>query len=135
MRKRIKKYVLIFLGITFVILGVIGAILPILPTTPFLLLALACFANSSPKFHKILLNNRWFGADLQQWEENRSIARSSKIKAMVLIVVTFAVSIGILHGRLQLQFGLLFLGSLLLVFMWRLKEAKPILIKESDIKD
>ncbi len=135
MRKRIKKYVLIFLGIMFVILGVIGAILPILPTTPFLLLALACFANSSPKFHKILLNNRWFGADLQQWEENRSIARSSKIKAMVLIVVTFAVSIGILHGRLQLQFGLLFLGSLLLVFMWRLKEAKPILIKESDIKD
>jgi len=132
MRKKIKKYVLIFLGIMFVILGVIGAILPILPTTPFLLLALACFANSSPRFHKILLNNRWFGRDLQQWEENRSIARTSKIKAMILIVVTFAVSIGILHGRLQLQLGLLFLGSLLLIFMWRLKEAKPISIKTID---
>jgi len=129
MRKKIKKYVLIFLGIMFVILGVIGAILPILPTTPFLLLALACFANSSPRFHAILLNNRWFGRDLQQWEENRSIARTSKIKAMILIVVTFAVSIGILHGRLHLQLGLLFLGSLLLIFMWRLKEAKPIAIK------
>jgi len=129
MRKKIKKYVLIVLGVMFVIFGVIGAILPILPTTPFLLLALACFANSSPRFHKILLNNRWFGRDLQQWEENRSIARTSKIKAMILIVVTFAVSIGILHGRLHLQLGLLFLGSLLLIFMWRLKEAKPIAIK------
>ena len=120
------------LGVTFVILGMIGALLPVLPTTPFLLLALTCFANSSPRFHKILLNNRWFGNDLQQWEENRSIARASKIKAMMLIVVTFAMSIGILHGRVQLQFGLLLMGSILLLFMWRLKETEVICIKNSD---
>jgi len=120
------------LGITFVILGMIGALLPVLPTTPFLLLALTCFANSSPRFHKILLNNRWFGNDLQQWEENRSIARGTKIKAMMLIVVTFAMSIGILHGRIQLQFGLLLMGSILLLFMWRLKETENICIKNSD---
>jgi len=120
------------LGVTFVILGMIGALLPVLPTTPFLLLALTCFANSSPRFHKILLNNRWFGNDLQQWEENRSIARASKIKAMMLIVVTFAWSIGILHGRVQLQFGLLLMGSILLLFMWRLKETEVICIKNSD---
>jgi len=132
MRKKIKKYLLMSLGVTFVILGMIGALLPVLPTTPFLLLALTCFANSSPRFHKILLNNRWFGNDLQQWEENRSIARASKIKAMMLIVVTFAWSIGILHGRVQLQFGLLLMGSILLLFMWRLKETEVICIKNSD---
>jgi len=132
MRKKIKKYLLMSLGVTFVILGMIGALLPVLPTTPFLLLALTCFANSSPRFHKILLNNRWFGNDLQQWEENRSIARASKIKAMMLIVVTFAMSIGILHGRVQLQFGLLLMGSILLLFMWRLKETEVICIKNSD---
>ena len=132
MRKRIKKYTLLLLGITFVTLGIIGAVLPILPTTPFLLLALACFANSSPRFHQMLLNNRWFGSALQQWEDSHSITRSSKIKAMIMIVLTFAVSIGILDGRLQLQLGLLVMGSLLLLFIWRLKEAevKPIRITD-----
>ena len=124
MRRRIKKYLLLIFGLLFVTLGILGAILPILPTTPFLLLALACFANSSPRFHQMLLNNRWFGAALRQWEENRSITRASKLKAMILIVLTFTLSIVILHGKLQLQLGLLTMGSILLTFMWRLKEAE-----------
>ena len=132
MRKKIKKLLLTLLGIVFVILGIIGALLPILPTTPFLLLALACFANSSPRFHHMLLNNRWFGSALRQWEENRSITRASKVKAMILIVFTFALSIGILNGRPQLQLGLLLMGSILLTFIWRLKEAEVILAITSD---
>jgi len=132
MRKKIKKYLLMSLGVVFVILGMIGVLLPLLPTTPFLLLALACFANSSPQFHKALLNNRWFGPGLQQWEENRSIARASKIKAMMLIVVTFAVSIGILHDRVQLQIGLFLMASILLLFIWRLKETEAISINNTD---
>lgn len=129
MRKKIKKYILLFSGIFFVLLGVVGAVLPVLPTTPFLLLALACFANSSPRFHKLLLNNRWFGNDLRQWEENRSIKRRSKFKAMFMIVVTFSISIAILHDRLQLQLGLLCLASILLVYMWRMKEVEIISVK------
>ena len=132
MRKRIKKYILTLLGLLFVALGIIGAVLPVLPTTPFLLLALACFANSSPRFHHKLLNNRWLGAALQQWEANRSITRSTKIKAMLMIVVTFAVSIGVLHGRLPLQLGLLTLGSILLVFIWRLKEDQAVTVPVND---
>ncbi len=126
MRKKIKKYLLTLFGLLSLTLGIIGAVLPILPTTPFLILALACFANSSPRFHKMLLNNRWFGSALQQWEESRSITRTSKLKAMILVVLTFSLSIGILHGKLQLQIGLLVVGSILLAFMWRLKEAKAI---------
>ena len=126
MRRRIKKYLLLVFGLIFVTLGLIGAVLPILPTTPFLLLALACFANSSPRFHQMLLNNRWFGATLHQWEENRSITRASKRKAMILIILTFTLSITILHGKLQLQLGLLVMASILLTFMWRLKEAESV---------
>ena len=113
-------------GLLSLTLGIIGVALPILPTTPFLILALACFANSSPRFHKMLLNNRWFGSALQQWEESRTITRASKLKAIKLVVLTFSLSIGILHGKLQLQIGLLVIGSILLAFMWRLKEAKAI---------
>jgi len=132
MRKRIKKYFLTLFGLMCVALGIIGAVLPILPTTPFLILALACFAKSSPRFHQQLLNNRWFGADLQQWEQSRTINRRSKVKAMLLIVLTFAVSIGVLHGRLPLQLGLLTLGCILLIFMWRLKEARIIVVRVDD---
>jgi len=126
MRKQIKKYLLILCGLLSIALGIIGAVLPILPTTPFLILALACFANSSPRFHKMLLNNRWFGSALQQWEEDRTITRASKLKAMVLVVLTFSISIGVLHERLQLQLGLLVLGSILLAFMWRIRESQTI---------
>jgi len=134
MRKRIKKYLLIFFGLLFIVLGVIGAVLPILPTTPFLILALACFANSSPRFHQRLLNNPWFGSALQQWEQNRSISRNSKSKAILLIILSFAISITVLHGRLYLQLGLLLLGCILLIFIWRIKEAEMIAVTITDKK-
>ena len=132
MRKRIKKYILLVMGLLSVLLGVVGALLPILPTTPFLILALACFAKSSPRFHAMLLNNPWFGAALQQWEASRTITRAIKIKAMLLVVLTFAASIGVLYGRLHLQLGLLLLVCVLLVFMWRLKEAEVVEVSVRD---
>ena len=126
MNKYIKKYLLLCFGLFFVALGLIGAFLPILPTTPFLILALTCFANSSPRFHQMLLNNRWFGPALQQWENSRSLSRASKHKALILIIISFSLSITILYGRLYLQLGLLVLGSILIVIIWHLKEAEGI---------
>ncbi len=60
-------------GILCVVLGAIGIPLPLLPTTPFLLLAAACFARSSPTLHQWLLNNAVFGPIIQDWEERRCI--------------------------------------------------------------
>jgi len=131
MRKHIKKYSLITLGIFFVILGVIGAVLPLLPTTPFLILALSCFAKSSPRFHQALLNNRFFGEPLRQWEENRSLTRRTKIKAAALIILTFSISIFILQDKPPLQIGLSSLAVVLLFFIWRLKEINKAHIKVS----
>ncbi len=125
MTKTLKKYLLISLGSIFVLLGILGVFLPLVPTTPFLLVAVACYANSSPQLHRKLLNNRYFGSTLKQWEENKSISRSAKIKAMSLIAVTFAISIGVLHQKILLQAGLTVLGICLLIYMWRLKESSP----------
>lgn len=123
MRTKIKHILLIILGWLFIFLGVIGAMLPLLPTTPFLILALACFAESSPRFHRMLLNNKWFGPALEQWEQTKTIRRTIKHKVMLLIIVSFGISIFVLSGRASLQLMLVSFCVILLFFVWRLKES------------
>jgi uncharacterized protein len=72
-------------------LGILGAVLPLLPTTPFVLLAAACFARSSKRFHRWLLKNRTFGPIIKRWESERTI--SPRVK--VITVVTLAFTLGI----------------------------------------
>jgi uncharacterized membrane protein YbaN (DUF454 family) len=76
-----KKGLLIVLGWVFVGLGVLGVALPVLPTTPFMLLALWCFARSSQRFHDWLYFHRVFGPPLQKWERHRVIPASAKFIA------------------------------------------------------
>jgi uncharacterized membrane protein YbaN (DUF454 family) len=110
------------LGWLFVVLGVIGAMLPILPTTPFLIVALALFSKSSPRFHQMLLNNAKFGPILRQWENNKTLSRKTKHKAFFLIIITFSVSVAIFNNKIQLQLLLVGIAIVLLFFLWRVKE-------------
>jgi uncharacterized membrane protein YbaN (DUF454 family) len=80
-------------GIVFVAVGAIGVVLPLLPTTPFLLLAAYCFARSSTKLHDWLLNHRSFGPLINNWDQHGSIDRRSKRIAIVVIVLTAVISI------------------------------------------
>jgi len=125
MHKALNRYLLISLGWLCVILGAIGAFLPILPTTPFLILALACFSKSSPRFHKMLLNNKWFGPILQEWEKNKTVSRQVKLRAMVLVIASFGISILILSGRIGLQLMLFAIGFSALWLIYRLNESEP----------
>ncbi|EEF80969.1 YbaN family protein [Methylophaga thiooxydans] len=124
MRQKIKQYLFISLGWAFVVLGAIGAVVPLLPTTPFLILALACFAENSPRFHNMLLHHRWFGPALQQWEKNHTIRHSVKKKVYLLIIVTFGISITVLWGRPWLQLMLVGICLILLWFISRIKESE-----------
>jgi len=122
LQKNMQKNLLMLLGWFFVLLSVIGLLLPILPTTPFLILALALFANSSPKFHQMLLNNQWFGPVLKQWEDNKTVTRSIKIRAILLVLISFSISIFLVREYWMLQIMLLIIASILLYYIWRLKE-------------
>ncbi|MDC9726235.1 MAG: YbaN family protein [Candidatus Thioglobus sp.] len=122
MKKTIQKNLFISLGWIFVILAAIGVILPILPTTPFLILALALFAKSSPKFHQMLLEHPWFGDLLRQWEKTKTVSRKIKIRASLLTVVSFSISIYLVREVRLLQWMLLAIAAILLFFIWRLKE-------------
>lgn len=84
------RYVFLCLGWFFVTLGVIGAFLPVMPTTPFLLLAVACFARSSPKLEAWLMEHKTFGPPLKNWRERGAISRRAKIMAISLMALSYA---------------------------------------------
>ena len=81
------------LGTLFLLLGLFGLFLPVLPTTPFLLLAAACFARSSRRIFNWLLNNPRFGPLIREWREYRAIPHRAKRIALVLIALSFGISI------------------------------------------
>ena len=74
------------LGFFFVGVAVLGVILPLLPTTPFVLLAAACFARSSEKWHRWMLANDTFGPMIRNWEKNRCISCRVKLIAIASMV-------------------------------------------------
>ena len=76
-------------------LGAIGVVLPVLPTTPFMLLAAGCFAKTSPKFHRWLLTNRIFGPLIKNWQQEGYIEPRTKRRALIIIALTFGSSIAI----------------------------------------
>jgi uncharacterized membrane protein YbaN (DUF454 family) len=95
-KKKEKKLVnrLIFIGgFIALILGIIGIAIPILPTTPFLLLASAAFAKSSQKFHKWLLNNRLLGFYIKNYQEGKGMPIKVKIITLALLWITIMISI------------------------------------------
>ncbi|MFZ1873775.1 MAG: DUF454 family protein [Chania sp.] len=87
------RWLLMLLGWLAVLLATLGVVLPLLPTTPFLLLAAWCFARSSPRFHYWLLYRSWFGGYLRHWQQHRALPPGAKWKAVLLIVLAFAISL------------------------------------------
>ena len=77
------------LGLLFVALGFVGAFLPVLPTTPFLILATTCFARSSPRLENWLLSHPHFGSALRDWRERGAIPFRAKLLALAGIIAGF----------------------------------------------
>jgi uncharacterized membrane protein YbaN (DUF454 family) len=106
-------------GIFFVALAFIGAFLPLLPTTPFLLVAATCFAKSSPRMHKMLLANKVFGPMIYHWERSRSIPKRAKILALSSIIIASLWSCYILQ-TIWLKVLVVALVVWPFIFLWRL---------------
>ncbi|ARD43382.1 YbaN family protein [Colwellia sp. PAMC 21821] len=111
------------IGIFFVALAFIGVFLPLLPTTPFLLVAATCFAKSSPRLHKRLLANKVFGPMIYHWQQTRSIPKRAKIIALVSMVLAVVWS-GYILPSIWLKGLVVALVAWPFVFIWRLPLAK-----------
>lgn len=88
----IKKVLFIAMGTFSLVLGFVGIILPILPTTPFLLLSAACYYKGSERMHHWMLNNKWFGAYIKNYKEGKGIPLKTKIFTLALLWIAICYS-------------------------------------------
>jgi uncharacterized membrane protein YbaN (DUF454 family) len=87
------RWALFVAGFVAVGLAALGVILPILPTTPFVLVAAACFARSSPRFHDWLLATRVFGPLIEDWRTHRGLSRRAKISSVTMMALVGGASV------------------------------------------
>lgn len=101
-----------------VLLGIIGAFLPILPTTPFLLLAAFCYSKSNNKFHSWLSKNKYLGPPITDWEKNGTIKIKSKILATIMLSLVAVWRLPKLPISFELKLLFIIILSTILIFIW-----------------
>lgn len=87
-----RRYMLIACGCILLALGAVGIIIPVLPTTPFVLLAAGCFSASSPRAYQFLLRNRFFGPYIAHYRSGGGITRAAKARGIIVLWVLLTVS-------------------------------------------
>ena len=120
------KYIFIVLGFLFLGIGIVGIYLPLLPATPFLLLATACFAKGSDKFHKWFTSTKLYKNNIEPIKDNKGLTMKKKIKILAMITFFIAVSfyfIKISHARICLILVLIFHY---IYFFFKIKTVKEI---------
>ncbi len=120
------KRTLLFVGGTlFVAFGVLGMLLPILPTTPFLLLAAVCYARSSKRFYNWLMTNRWFGEYIRNYREGKGLPLQQKILTILLLWVTIGYAVWFVISLWWLEVILLGIAVGVTIHMVRIKTYRP----------
>ena len=111
------RYIWLTLGFITLGFAILGVILPLLPTVPFLLIAAFFFAKSSKKIHNWLLTHHLFGSLIDDWHKHGAIAKKAKYMATVSVVLVIAVSLIIALEPLILGIQVILL-SLVMLFIW-----------------
>jgi len=113
------RVLLIGFGSVALALGFVGVFLPVLPTTPFILLAAACFARSSPRFYRLLMTNKYMGPYLKAWRLERRIPLNAKVLATIMIVATLVPSALFIIPVPAVKILVLVVGGSVLAYIWK----------------
>ncbi|WP_412971421.1 YbaN family protein [Glaciecola sp. MF2-115] len=118
MKPVIERYTLIALGWLSLLLGLIGIVLPLLPTTPFVLLAAFCFSKSSPLIHRKLMANKYMGPIIKDWEQNGVIKLRTKWVATITMLLLVSYPLFFKIQNLLIQVTIVIVMLCVLVFIW-----------------
>ena len=121
-RSGLSRFLWLILGLLFVAIGLIGVVVPGLPTTPLMILAAACFAKSSQRFYDWVIANKMFGHHVKNYREGRGIPARSKraIIPVLWIFVLFAVFVGIPGGLFYAKIATMILAVIGTSFILRI---------------
>jgi uncharacterized membrane protein YbaN (DUF454 family) len=117
MLKKSSKFIFVILGFMSLLIGVIGIFLPILPTTPLLLLSAFLFSKGSTRLHQWILNQPKIGPMIHTWEEHKVISPKSKILATLMIVTLFSYTLIFVNVVLWIKLIVAASGILVLSFI------------------
>ncbi|MEH6593161.1 MAG: YbaN family protein [Halioglobus sp.] len=120
-----KKTVYISIGFLFLGLAILGALLPVVPSTPFLLLAAWFFARSSEKWHQRLLNSQLFGPIIRNWEASRCISCRTKLVSITLMLGMGGISLIFAVQDDRVRLAALLLMTLGCITLLSLKTCPP----------
>lgn len=123
----IKKTMFIIIGLISFVLGFIGVMLPVLPTTPFLLLSSFCFAKGSDKFDKWFKSTKLYKMHLKDFTENRSMTIKQKIYLLVFSDIMIAFPLVILNNIYIKLFLILIVILKYYYFIFKIKTIKPLI--------
>jgi len=119
------RMILVVLGSLFVFLGIIGIALPLVPTTPFLLLAAVCYAKSSEKCYNWLFNHRWFGEYLRNYRDGKGVPLKVKITMLIFLWLTISLSAGFVIDIQWVQIMLIGIATAVTAQMYYLPTFRP----------
>jgi len=119
--RKLIRLLLIIIGTISVFFGVIGIFLPLIPTTPFLLLAAFCYAKSSDRFYTWLITNRFFGDYIRNYRERLGVKLAHKLFTILLLWLTIGYSALIIITNKWIKFTLLVIAIAVTIHLIRLK--------------
>lgn len=119
--KQVKRVLLIIIGSISLVLGVLGIVLPLLPTTPFLLLTGACYVRSSDRLYNWLMSNKWFGSYIKNYKAGRGIPVRAKVSLLIMIWFSFLFSAFYITSHPLLRSGFIFGGVFFTILILRTK--------------
>ncbi|ARI75735.1 YbaN family protein [Halobacillus mangrovi] len=123
--KQFVKVLLIIIGSISLGLGVLGIVLPLVPTTPFLLLTAACYVRSSDRLYNWLMTNKWFGSYIRNYKAGKGIPIKAKISVLVMIWFSFLFSAFYIASNIFLKIGFIFGACFFTVVIYMTKTLKP----------
>jgi uncharacterized membrane protein YbaN (DUF454 family) len=121
-----RRAALLVVGLLSLVTGVIGMFVPLLPTTCFLLLAAWCFARSSPRLHRWMYANKWFGAYLQDYREGRGIPRALTVGSLSVMWLTIGGSVAFAVSSTWVRLALIAIAVGVTVHVASLRDSRAL---------